>query len=75
MNIFIFSSNPEIRQHIADEFSGSKNNIQSFSSFADLKSAIEEEAIVFLLYHLGLRQNDEADFMSIQTNFKHLINE
>ena len=74
MNIFVFSSNPEIRQRIADEFSGSKNNIQSFSLFADLKSAIEKEAIVFLLYHLGLRQNDEADFMSIQTNFKQKLN-
>lgn len=74
MNIFVFSSNPEIRQRITDEFSGTGHIVQSFSSLAELKSAIEKETIVFLVYHLGLRQNDEADFTSIQTNFKQKLN-
>lgn len=74
MKIFVFSTNKQVYKHLVSELSESKHSVSYFSSIEQLKSAIESEMIVNLIYHLGLRQNDEADFCALQTHYKNKLN-
>ena len=74
MNIFVFSAIKKITEHFADELSETNYQVDYFSTLDDLKPAIENETTAHLIYHLGLRQNDEAEFKSIQSSFKHKLN-
>ena len=74
MNIFVFSAIKKITEHFVNELSEINTQVHYFSSIEDLTSAIENETIVHLIYHLGLRQNDEIEFKTIQSSFKHKLN-
>ena len=74
MNIFIFSTIKKITEHFVNELSDINTQVNCFSSIEDLTSAIENETIVHLIYHLGLRQNDEIEFKIIQSSFKQKLN-
>ncbi len=73
MNILFFSTNPEARLHILNEFSNNQLSVQNFSELNQLSSALEKEQTVQLVYHLGLRKNDENELASIQTKFKQKL--
>lgn len=74
MKIFVFSTNKEIKEHFVNELSETKYLVSYFSSIEQLQSAIEDETIVNLIFHLGMRQNDEDELKIIQSNFKQKLN-
>lgn len=74
MKITVFSTNIEITQHLISEFSDTEHTINSFSVISDLQTFLERGETVQLIYHLGMRQNDEADFSALQTRFKAILN-
>ena len=74
MDISVFSLNPEVSQHLMGEFLETEHCIQSYSSMSELQSTLESKTSILLIYHLGLRQNDESDFASLQTLFKEKLN-
>ncbi|MCK5647376.1 MAG: response regulator transcription factor [Gammaproteobacteria bacterium] len=74
MNIFVFSVIKKITEHFSNELPETNYQVHYFSSIDDLKSAIENETVVHLIYHLGLRENDEAEFKTIQSSFKQKLN-
>lgn len=74
MNIFVFSTIKKITGHFVNELSEINTQVHSFSTIEDLTAAIENETVVHLIYHLGLRQNDEMEFKTIQSSYKHKLN-
>jgi len=73
VNIFVYSENKEITEHFVNEFSSTEYSVNYFSSLESLVTTIENEAIVNLIYHLGVYV-DESELVSLQQRYKEKLN-
>ncbi|MCU7834879.1 MAG: response regulator transcription factor [gamma proteobacterium symbiont of Taylorina sp.] len=74
MNTFICSTNKEITNRLQTILSDHNIDSQIFTSFNDLRSALQKSSIINLIYHLDSDFNNEAEIEAIQAQFKEKIN-
>ncbi len=74
MKISIFSSNTEICQKLASNFSETDHPVETFSTLISLNESLEKGSLVYLIYHLGLRKDDEIEFVKVQLKYKEILN-
>ncbi len=74
MKISIFSSNTKICQKLASNFSETTHPVETFSTLSALNEALEKQSLVYLIYHLGLRKDDETEFVKVQSKYKEILN-
>jgi DNA-binding NarL/FixJ family response regulator len=73
MKVLVFSYHDEIIERIVSIVSANDFEVFSFQSIDNLKTVLQAKESGLLIYHLGLRTDDEKAFISLQTAFKSQI--